>query len=324
MTLRKRCFLSVYTVCFLTSLVLLPFSSIAGAEQNVSYAVKGKSGAAKGDFVRARERAVAQAMKQAVEKHLRDVLGEDVYGLHEGALKKVILESERYVRSYRYFYVDDNVKAETSEVELEVALFTDALRRRLGSMGVINLPAPAGIRTIVVLINEKNLSTDSAVPFWDRKPVSERFLVKNFVAAGIKVVSRDSVRDKIGEETVLRAAKGDVGAAIDIGLKAGADIVVVGNVMSSLLDEGADKPVQVSMSLKVISSLNARVVAAKSDFIAIKKPVQAEAEMEAFDKVSKKLGDFFLASIQRFWSPGTGAQSEPLPVPATARGMDDL
>jgi hypothetical protein len=265
----------------------------------------------------------------AVENFLRDLLGEDAYDAHDVALKKLVLDAERYVRSYRYIFAEDNVRAETSEVELEVVLFADALQRRLGSMGVIAAQALAGARTVVVLINEKSLSSDSSELFWDKTPVSERLLVKNFVAAGIKVVSREAIRHTIKEDTVMRAAKGDVGAAIDIGQQAGADVVVVGNVMASLLDEGSSpKPVQVSMSLKAISSLRARVVAAKSDSVAVKKTPQAEAETEAFDKVSKKLGDFFLASIQRFWNPApVAAQSESQPAPSASvspRATDDL
>lgn len=315
----------MFAGCCLVSLVLFPPSLVAGGEAKASYEAKATSNAGNGDFVRARDRAVAQVMRQAVDMYLHDFLGEDVYGLHEVALKKIVREGERYVRSYRYIYADDNIKAETSEVELEVTLFTDAIRRKLGSIGVIAAHAPTGVRTVVVLINEKNLSSDRSESFWDAKPVSEGLLVKSFTSAGIKVVSRDSVRDKIKEETVLRAAKGDVGAAIDIGQKAGADIVVVGNVVSTLLDEGSGpNPVQVSMSLKAISSLKVKVVAAKSDFIAVKKPLQAEAEMEAFDKVSKKLGDFFLASVQRFWNPSSAAPSESSPAPATTKPMDDL
>ena len=307
------------------SLVLLLSSLAAGGEVKASYEVKAKSNAVNGDFVRARDKAVAQAMRLAVDKFLLDTLGEDGYVLHEGALKRIVVEAERYVRSYRYLFVDDNARAEYSEVELEVTLFTDALRRKLGAMGVIAVQAPSGTRTIVVLINERSLSSDSAESFWDKKPMTERLLVKIFSAPGIKVISRDSVRNTVKEETILRAAKGDVGAAIDIGQKADADIVVVGNVVSSLLDEGSGQnPVQVSMSLKAISSLKTRVVAAKSDSIAIKKSPQEEAEMEAFDKVSKKLGDFFLTSIQRFWSPVSGGASESSPATVAPRSTDDL
>lgn len=327
MTSSKKIFL-IAGSC-LAFIVLFSSPPVARGDQKVAYEVKASSAAVNGDYVRAREKAVAQAMRLAVEYFLRDLLGEDTYSSHEGTLKKVVVEGERYVRSYRYLSVDDSVRAETSQVELEVTLFADALQRKLGALGVIAIQAPTGARTVVALINEKSLFADNAEPFWNKKPISEGLLVKSFVAAGIKVVSRESIRSLIKEETVMRAAKGDVGAAIDIGQKAGADVVVVGNAMSSLLDEGgAQNPVQVSVSLKAISSLKARVVAAKSDSMAVKKPLQADAEAEAFDKVSKKLGDFFVASIQRFWIPGaSAAQTEPQASPSTSASppsTDDL
>lgn len=318
----KNSWLSFFVLLFV---LLLPSPGIGG-EAKSSYEVKAKSNASNGDFVRARENAVAQAMRTAVDQYLHDVLGEEEYERHERSIRNIVHDAGRYVRSYRFISADDNVQTETSEVELEVGLFADALRKRLSVMGILAMQAPAGTRTVVVLINEKNLSFNDSTSFWDTKPLSESILVKAFSAAGINVIHREAVRDLINEETVFRAAKGDIGAAIEIGQKAGADVVVVGNAVSSLVDEGASpKPVQIGMSLKAISSLKARVVAAKSDFTVIKRPKQTDAEAEALEAVSKKLGDFFLVSIQRFWNPSSLAPSESAPPPSTpARPLDDL
>lgn len=306
--------------------VLLQTSPGITKEAKTSYEVKAKSDASKGDFVHARENAVVQAMRMAVDQYLHEVLGDEEYERHERAIKNIVHDAGRYVRSYRYISAEDNVQTETSEVEMEIGLFADALRKRLSVMGILAMQTPAGAKTVVILINEKNLAFNSATPFWDTKPLSESILVKIFTSAGINVIHRDAVRDLINEETIVRAAKGDIGAAIEIGQKAGADVVLVGNAVSSLLDEGtATKPVQIGMSLKAISSLKARVVAAKSDFIVVNKPKQAEAETEALDMVSKKLGDFFLVSIQRFWNPSSLAPSETTPSPAIpARPLEDL
>jgi hypothetical protein len=321
-------FLRPFTLFLLSVAAFMLLQATPGItrEAKTSYEVKAKGNASKGDFVRARESAVAQAMRMAVDQYLHEVLGEEEYERHEKSLKNIVHDAGRYVRSYRYITADDNVQAETSEVELEVGLFADALRKRLAVMGILAMQAPAGAKTVVILINEKNLAANNATSFWDTKPLSESILVKTFTSAGIKVIYRDAVRDLINEETILRAAKGDIGAAIEIGQKASADVVLVGNAVSSMLDEGTStKPVQVGMSLKAISSLKARVVAAKSDFMVVNKPKQSEAEAEALEAVSKKLGDFFLVSIQRFWNPSSLAPSEPAPSPTTpARPLEDL
>lgn len=320
----------MFLVCLTTCLSLFQPLWVEGGEPSATYDARAKSNAVHSDFVRARENAIAQAKRLAVDGFLRDLLDENVYASHEKALKNVMLDGERYVRSYRFLYVEDNIKEETSEVELEVTLYTDALRRKLGALGIIDMPPPVGVRTLVVLINENDLSADKSASFWDKPSMAENILVKLFVAAGVKVVSRDSVRHKFKDDTFSRAVKGEVGAAVEIGQKAGADIVIVGNAVSTLLDEGTGaKPVQVSISLKAISALRSKVVAAKTDSMAIKKGQMGEAEAEAYDKVSRKLGEFFLTSVQRFWGVGGAAQPAETPspsAPATAvpRPTDDL
>ncbi len=329
MTLRKKFFFTVFLVCLFSSLYLFQPFRAEGGEPRATYNARAKGTAIHSDFVRARENAVAQAKRLAVDGFLRDIVDEGVYASHEKALKNIMLDGERYVRSYRFLYVEDNIKEEASEVELEVTLYTEALRRKLGTLGIIDMPPLVGVRTLVVLINENDLSADKSASFWDKASMAENILVKLFVAAGIKVVSRDSVRHKFNDDTFSRAVKGEVGAAVEIGQKAGADIVIVGNAVSTLLDEGAGaKPVQVSISLKAISALRSKVVAAKTDSMAIKKAQMGEAEAEAYDKVSRKLGEFFVTSVQRFWGGGGAAQSETptpsAPAPAAPRPTDDL
>ena len=128
------------------------------------------------------------------------------------------------------------------------------------------------------------------------------------------MVLRDSIRGLTSEETVVKAAQGDIISAVDIGLMTGAEIVIVGNAVSSLLDENADtglQPVQTSMSLKAVSAPTSTIIAAKSEFAsaALKDPV--EGENEAFEKVSAKMAGFLLKSIRRYWNKDTEAPPAP-------------
>ncbi|MBI4383704.1 MAG: DUF2066 domain-containing protein [Nitrospinae bacterium] len=321
----KRSLLPVF-LCLWCFLFLGQNPPAEGQEKLPSvFVAKTEASAANGDFVRARRNAVAQAMKLAVEKCLREILGEREYDANLKTAKVLIADAERYVRSYRFLRAYDDIENSKSEVDLEVSLFVDAIRRRLGSHGIVE--GPSASKVVAVLVHEKRGAGKESAAFWESSPVSEKLLARSFISAGIRVVTRDSVQGSVGADIIARAARGDIGAAADIGQKAGADIVVVGNAVTSPLDEGGSgKTVQASMSLKAFSAYKFRAVAAKSDLASAHRPTEAEAEAEAMDKVAKKLGEFFLSSIQRYWNPALAAQpdvSSPSPA-APVNPQEDL
>ncbi len=151
---------------------------------------------------------------------------------------------------------------------------------------------------------------------------------QKFIEGGIHAVNRGSIVDLISEEAISRAARGDISAAVDIGLKTGAEIVIVGNAVSSLLGSGSSsalKTIQANLSLKAVSTNKAVVIAAKSDFVVVKTTQESKGELEAFVTVSEKLSDFLVEAVRRFWNPKPKAlpktSIKPQPLPGA---MDEL
>ena len=100
------------------------------------------------------------------------------------------------------------------------------------------------------------------------------------------------------------------------GLTTGADIVILGTAVSSLR-EGKEqndiKTVQANINVKVISTLESSLIAAKTDFSTIKHEQALQAELEAFDIASKKLAGFLIPSFQRYWEKGVEAPVKKTP-----------
>jgi hypothetical protein len=163
---------------------------------------------------------------------------------------------------------------------------------------------------LVVLIKETSFTSAPVTSFWDIFPISETQLVKNLMEEGIEVIGREQVREMVSETTVLNAIKGDLESARSIGLKTGADIVIVGTALSSLRGKRAVeeiKTVQVNINVKVVSTLESSLIAAKTDFSTIKHEHALQAELEAFDNASEKLADFLIPSFHRYWEKGVEA-----------------
>ena len=256
------------------------------------------------NYVTARKKAVAFAMKNAMEAAFKDLMGEEEFASNQRDLKKIIRRASRYIKSYRYLQALDDLENKVSEVILEVRFFSGAVNQVLAGMGVV--AHPLSENKVVVLMKENSFTSAPLASFWDVVPISETQLANNFLESGIEVVDRNSIRDVVPESIVLSAIKGNLDDARNIGLKAGADIVILGTAVSKL-KKNKDikmKMVQVNISIKAVSILDSYLIAAKSDFATVKNEYELSAELEAFDVTSQKLADFLLPSLYNYWEKG--------------------
>ena len=133
-------------------------------------------------------------------------------------------------------------------------------------------------------------------------------------------MSRDSIRYEISETMVMNAVKGNVSAAVSIGSKIGADIVIIGNATStSSINRGTSESqlVRVGINIKAVSSSQSMIVAAKSDFATASENEIFSSELEAFHRAGKKMKEFLVPAIQRHWQSGSGRKEvqQLVPVP---------
>jgi len=286
----------------------------AGLEVAARVAARG------GNYVQARDRAVHEALKQALDESLKEQMGAEAYNASAKQLASLLANPERYVQSYRFLEATDNLEDGTSSVLLSVTLYSEAVKRALGKLGVLSGPG-AGER-VVVLIRESGLEGEAPPGFWDQEAVSEAALAALLGESGRQVVPRQEIRALFSEEQVVDALKGDVAMAVRIGWKAGADTVILGNAVSTSLGDG-EGPARVRsvLSVKAISVSNSAVVAAKSDFAQAEADTPAQAGERALKSASGKISDFLIASLRRAGDRETGGvvkrpgpESLPMPI----------
>lgn len=292
-------FLIVVLLCFL----VCPAQSNAQLGVLTTYESEGKAPAKKANYVKARKSAVWRALRGAVLQALEDLLGKETRVQSRPQVKKILSSPQKYVKSYRFLEsVDDDLEGE-SRVRLEVVLWTDALNKALNSAGLVS--SAVNQKAVVVLILERSFTARPTGRFWDYVPMSEISLAQNLMSGGIHVIRRDRVANTVSEDRVRFAARGDVTAAVDIGLKAGAGIVIVGNAASTSRAGSAKGPVnvQANLSVKVVSVIDSKVIAAKSDFASARAVDPVNGELQAFEIVGEKMGDFLESTIKRYWQP---------------------
>ena len=298
--------------------LICPFTAWAQTAADEVHEVTASAPAKRGDFVQARKRAVKMALRAALEEELENTMGEKSFRKNRNKLGSMLNDPESYVKSYRFLEAEDRPEEMVSEVLLQVSLYTDAVDRTLSGLGMLSGPGTA--KSVIILVKESGLTPGTAESFWETVPYSEKNLRRQFVESKIVVVGREPVRDLFPEAAVLEALKGDVESAVRIGLKARADNVVLGNVVTTQISAGdKDEPVMVRslVSVKVVSVPRSTVIAAKSDFAQAQNVDPLIAEHQALDAACKKISDFLVPALTRFWegkdeSPTAKTQASPL------------
>ena len=318
----NRVYSRIWLIGVLVPMILggLIFPLTAQEKTGTGYEVTAEVLVVNDNFVRARKQAVKRALEMALEQNLRELFGDDEFERSQREIEKMLKKPDKFVKSYRFIEAYDDPVQLLSRVRLEVVLFQDAVHRALSRSGIT--PGMEGEKQAIILIDEISSSSNNDLRFWDRVSISEASLTRSFVEAGIPVVGRDTIRHTISEEMVMSAMKGNVSAAVSIGLKAGADIVIVGNATLALVDDqevqGA-RSVRAAISVKTVSSHRSMLVAAKSDFATVPGGGILTGEVEAFRRAGGKLTEFLIPTIQRYWESDP-EKKEPQPAPAPKAG----
>ena len=281
-------------------------SAWAKGEPQLVYEAEAKSSVKDNNFVRGRAIAVEYAFKSALTEALQDLLGGSAYRRNRKALAKMLKRPKKYIKQYRFLEFYDSDVEQFSRVKLEVVFFPDAINRALSQLGILASLVKAN--TAVVLISEKSLSAEVPPDFWEYVPISEVAILQKFLAAGVNVTTREKISEMVDESVVFEAMQGDLDAAVDIGLKAKVDIVIVGTAVTTRLGEKNAEgltTVQANLTLRAVSTTQATVIAARSDFASVEAEEEFKGELQAFEVVGKKMAVFFLDSMKRYWEPKT-------------------
>lgn len=284
--------------------VLCAENAWARGEQHLVYEAEGKSSVRNNNYAQGRTLAVDYAFKNALTVALQDLLGGSAYRRNRKALAKMVEHPKKYVRQYRFLEFYDSDVEQFSRVKLEVIFYPEAINRALSQLGILaSLVKP---NTALVLISEKSMSAEVPPDFWDYVPISEVAMLQKFLAAGVKVTTRDKISELVDEGVVFEAMQGDLDAAVDIGLKAKVDIVIVGTAVTTRLGEKNAEgltTVQANLTLRAVSTTQSVVIAARSNFASVEAEEEFKGELQAFEVVGKKMAVFFLDAMKRYWEP---------------------
>ncbi|PON18755.1 hypothetical protein C2W62_06345 [Candidatus Entotheonella serta] len=118
-------------------MLLLSWSFSQAQDANETQIVRGRGAILHGDQSKARKRAIASSLRQALEQTVAELLAPNASVSHLQVLKEQIYRrAPRYVRSYRMLWEYPDLPQKVYRVELEVEVAVKAVVQAISRLGV--------------------------------------------------------------------------------------------------------------------------------------------------------------------------------------------
>tara|TARA_B100000315_G_scaffold157956_1_gene146605 strand:+ start:1587 stop:2495 length:909 start_codon:yes stop_codon:yes gene_type:complete len=248
----------------------------------------------------AKENAVNDAIRRAVEKTVESMLSPQVLLNNYTWVSSIYSNSEDYIHSYSFLSESFDEEYNIYSVTLKITLYPAYIKSLLASQDTLNDNIDTREK-VLIIIRERGLFSSNEKDFWEYIPISEMFFVQKFESEGLGVVDRDTLMDKVDIALIQKSMKGDVQAAIRAGLLSSAQIVITGNAVARERGSNPENPnirnYQANISLKAYQTKTGKILGARSEFVTISNDNKEVGELNAFMAAGKKIYNSFISNI---------------------------
>ncbi len=250
--------------------------------------------------VEARNMAVNNAMKKAVEKIIESMVSPEMIVENYIWINDIYANSRDYVHSFRFLSDSFDEERNIYSVKLEITLYSRYVKSVLSSQNLLENNYIVRPKALFI-IRELGLFSSNEHDFWEKIPVSELLFIEKLRVEGISVVDRDALKDIVDLNLIQKSMKGDLQAIIQAGLMSGAKIVITGNAVARRREENlqgsAMANYQANMSLKAYHTETGKILGARSEFISLESDDPLQGELNVLKAVGEKIYKSFLAAI---------------------------
>jgi len=298
--------LSVFSVLVFSLLFLCYANSFAKQNQKIFTIVStGSQDIKEGLSPKLKKAAVTSALKSSVERAVSELLTPDVFASNlEVLYKSVLLKPSKYIKNYS---VIAELKEETRYVAaVKVNIDLVLLKKHLKRYGIIksNREKPA----LLFLISEQSDQDAYPKQWWGEEPSSYESLVtdeiiKIVTAEEFAIVGGSAEKIDLKKYGIAFKSISDTSAAIKLGLKLKADIVITGSAKSfeALNRMGDEKIYEAEIALRMFSVKNQRKIGS----IALKATANnldsIEGNRSALVKAGQLSADEITLAANKYW-----------------------
>jgi len=310
----------------LVAALLLTAPAVRAADEFQSTEATGQAAIA-GDLLAAREHAKDDALRNCVQQVATTVVSAATETDQAQLLSdKIYSHSLGYVR--RMQVLDDKQDGNTWVTKLRCEVSEGKLDEDLLAFGIAY--RRAGMPRVLVLVAEQAINATQATGWWqgggnsaDLRVVENAFMDR-MEKSGFTFVDAEVLQGKVKLESL--GADPNVGQAREVGVKAGAELVVVGRAMAKPLgeiplDNGTFYSSVANVSARAVRTDTGEVIAA-AEFTSPpgKGFEQAVAGRNALSEAGRMLAREMFTRVGKVW---TREQSGLRRLALTVRGVDD-
>ncbi len=267
-----------------------------------------------GNTVIARDKAIDDALRKAVEQAVGTMVSSDTMTDNYKVIHdKILARTSGYVE--RYKILSEGPEGELYRVRVQAEIGRADLTSDLSALGLLHVLAEKP--KVMVIIDEKvgglyGTTGSEAVG------QAESTIIEKLLNSGFNVVDADTVRANITRDKALRILEGDDRAAAAEGLKYGAQIVITGKAFSK--NAGGKlygtnmQSIQATLQAKVIRTDTGKIIASKSAQGAQVHMDELQGGALAIKEAGEKISDELIAMIVKQWSSDVYGRSQEITV----------
>lgn len=302
-------------LCVVVSLFLYlqPFCAEAGEV----VMAEGMAAVISGNTVIARDKALDDALRKAVEQTVgtlvsSDTMTENFKVIHD----KILAQTTGYIE--RYKVLSEGREGDVFKVKIQAEVGMANLTDDLRALGVLHSMKEKP--KVMVIINEKNAGVFGTTGS-EEGGQAESTIIEKLLNAGFNVVDPQTVKANITREKALRLLEGDPRAAAAAGLQYGAQVVITGKAISK--NAGAKlygtqmQSIQATLQARVITTDNARIIASRSEQGRQAHIDEVQGGALAIKEAGERLADLLISDILSQWKKEVYGRSQEISLVIT-------
>jgi len=301
----KKLLYSVFCILYSVFWVLPSYS-----QQITSITVEGIGAIVKGDHAIAKDNAVNDALRKAVEQAVGTLVqAQTLVDKYQLISDEIYTKSQGYIKKYSVISERPDLNQGILKVTIQADVSIGDIKNDLNAIGLLlerkNKPR------MMVIIDEKIGSAESG--YSPNLSESETVIIQKFTEKGFNFVDQATVKKNIKRNMALQAIAGDDSAAAAIGLEYGAEAVIIGNAVAKLAGKGIAgtemKSIHASVTARAVKADTGEILATASEKGATAHLDETVGGALAIKKASEKIASNLIDQIITKWSGEVGGQT---------------
>jgi len=270
----------------------------AAKSAGVEITVTGLGSILAGDVSAARDKAIDDAMRKAVQQALgTHIKSETLVKNFQLVEDRILSWSSGYVTKYNLLR-EGAGKYDTYEVEMRALVNLSDLKSDDNALAeLLDKENPR----VMVLIAEQNIGdTDRFRYFEVDMTAAETAIIDAFRSKGFEVIDPGQVKANQDRDAVLAALEGDAKQAAAIAAAQQAELIVTGKAAAKVVtgfNLGGMKSCQANITVRVVRAGDARIVATASEHAAHPHIDELTGGTMAIEKAAKKSGETIIGKV---------------------------